>query len=82
MICLSCGCSESRPCVDEATGTACRWTLPELCSACDPDSVEFEEPFDRAVDVPLPAELGGIGLEASSPAVPSYRRRVVPRRAA
>jgi hypothetical protein len=40
MNCESCGCSESRPCLDEETGEPCSWVEPGLCSACAPEDLE------------------------------------------
>ena len=32
--CAVCGCTDLRGCVDPATGIACWWVDPNLCSAC------------------------------------------------
>ena len=42
MICEGCGCSQSRPCMDDETGEPCFWVEPGLCSACAPE----EAPVD------------------------------------
>lgn len=42
MICEGCGCSESRPCVeelDDGSEAPCSWVRPGLCSACAPEAV-------------------------------------------
>lgn len=48
--CAVCGCSDDNACVyyglEGQQVTACRWTHPDLCSACDPN-------------VPDPLEAGG-----------------------
>ena len=33
-VCRVCGCTDSTPCVDPATGETCSWVEPDLCSAC------------------------------------------------
>lgn len=32
--CRVCGCTDDRACIDAATGEACHWAEPGLCSAC------------------------------------------------
>ena len=36
MICESCGCTETRPCIDEERGEPCYWIESGLCSNCAP----------------------------------------------
>lgn len=33
-VCCICKCTELKACVDKATGEACSWLLPDLCTAC------------------------------------------------
>lgn len=33
-VCRGCGCTDDNACLDPATGEACHWIAPNLCSAC------------------------------------------------
>ncbi len=52
MICDSCGCSESRPCIEPDLNAACTWVRPGLCSSCAFDQVVEGE----TLELPAPAE--------------------------
>ena len=32
--CRVCGCTDSAPCIDDATGEPCHWKADDLCSSC------------------------------------------------
>lgn len=66
MICEGCGCSESRPCVDEDSGEPCYWTANGLCSVCAPEAEALSEPI----------------FESRGQLTPPFRRRVMPRQVA
>lgn len=34
MVCVGCGCTDDRACVDLLTGAPCYWVEPGLCSMC------------------------------------------------
>lgn len=34
MVCVACGCTDERACVDLVTGEPCHWVEPGLCSGC------------------------------------------------